>query len=250
MDSRRSASTSIEKSTSSPLSHLALPPTTGSSSNMDDPFPKSFTAVSSPRYFNEFLDENDDTEFSILHRNMINAPDPTYDDDLNNSFASYSSPAPRVSDQNQDMASKSLDDPSRWTTSPESSTSSDSSNQHHRTDSTNSSGTENINSNYAPTAAHGIVIGTDAADHDSMNKLMEAQFDFDSAASSPEGLSIGQMTDSKTSNGMKMPFRPGSLRPMGGFNSDPVGINVSRSHVNPEYFRINLLCSKHLYAIC
>lgn len=113
----------------------------------------------------------------------------------------------------------------QWTHTPESSTSSESSHQHQRTDSSGSSPEVDVLSQNAA-ALHDGPGSEDVLDEEAANKFMESHFDFDSAASSPSPALLGARSAPVPPQGIPMAFRgtgPGNSN----FRYSPGPVNVS-----------------------
>lgn len=199
---------------------------------MDDPFPSSLPGYQSPRVYDPTLSDGmGDAGFGFYDSTEgFGSPHAVFGEDVsgNNTYASTSL---KPSTQNN-HARSSLAAP-QWTNSPESSSGSDSSHQHKRASSSDSSAVGDLHMKDAPTV-HGIMIGADNVDDEMSNKVMESHFDFDSAASSPIPHGIDTRASLRISSGTRMPFRPAMQeRPANPYVSAPGVPSVSDPPLPP-----------------
>ena len=195
---------------------------------MDDPFPDSLPDFSSPRIYDPTLPssmEEGDYNFYDVNEQFSSPPGMFEDDAMND--ATFNSAPLKAPDQKVNTGTTAS--APQWFNSPESSSGSDSSNQHKRASSTDSSAVGDVNMKNT-SESHGMMIGTDSADDEKDNRFMESAFDFDSAASSP----IPPVPESKApiriSNGIRMPFRSGGP---GIFAKPPVSTS---NHSDVSYY--------------
>ena len=205
---------------------------------MDDPFPSSLPGYESPRIYNS----NETQTMEDITGDYYDPSGHLFEDQTLSDPAF--SPAPLKNTENPANPSQ-LAGPN-WSISPQSSSSSDSSNQHKRTNSSESSAMGDFGMADTP-MANGILIRADPAnavdanstEYEASNKFMESNFfDFASAASSPTPISsdAGASIRGPQSSGMKMPLRSlPMVGPSNSYNSISSGSSVS------EYlFTLNL----------